>query len=87
MAAVAAGQGRDGRDRDLMSENELLGRVSTQEPVGPVLSCDDLRGCGDLGEGTPFHMPVKDILLFVTGRGRLAAATESGGDGPSAHER
>lgn len=39
-----------------------------------------------LGEGTPFHMPVKDILLFVTGRGRLAAATNSGDDGPFAHE-
>jgi uncharacterized protein (TIGR03083 family) len=33
-----------------------------------------------LGEGTPLHMPVKDILLFVTGRGGPAAATGGADD-------
>jgi uncharacterized protein (TIGR03083 family) len=36
-----------------------------------------------LGEGTPLHMPVKDILLFVTGRGGSPSATEgAAGDAP-----
>lgn len=39
-----------------------------------------------LGEGTPLCMPVKDILLYVTGRGGPAPTAESPDDGRGAGE-